>query len=143
MIASHPCRGLTLPATLLATALLELSANAQAPAPRGTASSPARSAAQDATSDTRTAPAPNALRVRFACTEHKNIEATFVTGARSSVTLALSDGRTLSLPQMRSASGARYANKDERVVFWNKGDSAFLDEEGKTTYVGCVTAKDR
>jgi hypothetical protein len=38
------------------------------------------------------------------------------------VELMLSDGRSLSLPQVMSASGARYANKDESFVFWNKGN---------------------
>jgi len=27
-----------------------------------------------------------------------------------------------------SASGARYANKDETFVFWNEGDTAFVTE---------------
>ena len=53
--------------------------------------------------------------------------------------LVLSDGRKLSLPQAMSGSGARYANRDESIVFWNKGDTAFLDEKGKTTYEGCAT----
>ncbi len=42
-----------------------------------------------------------------------------------------------------SGSGARYANKDETFVFWNKGDTAFITE-GKNdnqTYSDCVTAK--
>jgi len=38
-----------------------------------------------------------------------------------------------------STSGARYANKDETFVFWNKGDTAFVTEgkDGKETYSGC------
>jgi hypothetical protein len=56
----------------------------------------------------------------------------------SSVRLVLSDGRNLTLPQAMSASGARYANKDESIVFWNKGDTAFLEENGRTTYEGCT-----
>ena len=42
-----------------------------------------------------------------------------------------------------SASGARYANKDETFVFWNKGDTAFVTEgkDGKETYSGCAVAK--
>jgi membrane-bound inhibitor of C-type lysozyme len=40
-----------------------------------------------------------------------------------------------------SASGARYANKDETFVFWNKGDTAFVTEgkDGKETYSSCAT----
>ena len=29
---------------------------------------------------------------------------------------------------MMSGSGARYANKDESFVFWNKGNTAFITE---------------
>jgi membrane-bound inhibitor of C-type lysozyme len=57
-----------------------------------------------------------------------------VTGlARARAPLALSDGRSLPLPQALSASGARYASADGRTVFWNKGRSAFLEEGGRTT----------
>ena len=52
--------------------------------------------------------------------------------------LVLSDGRVLRLPQALSASGARYANAAESIVFWNKGNTAFIEEKGKTTYDGCV-----
>jgi len=45
------------------------------------------------------------------------------------------------LPQARSGSGARYANGDESFVFWNKGDTAFIEEDGKTTYADCVTSR--
>lgn len=53
----------------------------------------------------------------------------------------LSDGRSLSLPQVMSGSGARYANKDESFVFWNKGNTAFITEgaSGEETYSDCVT----
>ena len=50
----------------------------------------------------------------------------------------LSDGRVLRLPQALSASGARYANAAESIVFWNKGNTAFIEEKGNTTYDGCV-----
>jgi membrane-bound inhibitor of C-type lysozyme len=57
----------------------------------------------------------------------------------SSVELTLSDGRRLTLPQARSADGARYANPDESFVFWNVGDTATIQENGTETYSGCVT----
>jgi len=79
------------------------------------------------------------IRAHFACSGGKSVDATFVNGAQSTVQLALSDGRSLTLPQAMSASGARYANKDETFVFWNKGNTAFIEENGKTTYEGCVT----
>ncbi|MEO8754928.1 MAG: DUF333 domain-containing protein [Casimicrobiaceae bacterium] len=87
------------------------------------------------------AAAPETTRAMFACKSGKSIEATFLNGKQSRVKLALSDGRSLSLPQARSASGARYANRDGSIVFWNKGDTAFLEEKGKTTYEGCAVRK--
>lgn len=55
------------------------------------------------------------------------------------VNLILSDGREQVVPRARSADGARYANADESFVFWNKGNGAFITEQGTTTYDGCVT----
>jgi membrane-bound inhibitor of C-type lysozyme len=74
----------------------------------------------------------------FKCQGGKSIKATFYA---NSVNLKLSDGRSLTVPQAMSASGARYANKDETFVFWNKGDTAFVTEgkDGKETYSGCAT----
>jgi len=76
------------------------------------------------TSDAPAAPAAKTIQAHFACADGKVVDATFINAPPSSVTLALSDGRKLSLPQARSGSGARYATKDESVVFWNKGDTA-------------------
>ena len=44
------------------------------------------------------------------------------------------------LPQTISASGARYANDDESIVFWNKGNTAFITENGpdNITYKDCT-----
>ncbi|MEI7480174.1 MAG: DUF333 domain-containing protein [bacterium] len=47
----------------------------------------------------------------------------------------------MTLPQVISASGARYANTDESFVFWNKGDTAFVNEGDKQTYVDCNLEK--
>ena len=91
--------------------------------------------------DAQPGAAPREIRAHFSCTGNKAIDATFVDGDPAGVRLVLSDGRTFSLPQALSASGARYANVDESVVFWNKGDTAFIAEGGKTTYAGCVTSR--
>ncbi|HZP08074.1 MliC family protein [Methyloceanibacter sp.] len=74
----------------------------------------------------------------FTCKGGKTIAATFYP---DKVELKLSDGRSLTLPQAMSASGARYANKDESFVFWNKGDTAFITEgaSGQQSYSDCVT----
>jgi membrane-bound inhibitor of C-type lysozyme len=55
------------------------------------------------------------------------------------VNLILSDGRQLTVPHAISADGARYANANESFVFWNKGNTAFIQEQGTTTYAGCAT----
>lgn len=48
------------------------------------------------------------------------------------------EGQTMYLPQTISASGARYANKDESFIFWNKGNSAFIERNGKIVLEDCV-----
>jgi len=79
------------------------------------------------------------IRAFFACDAGKTVNAVFTNGAQSSVRLTLSDGREMSVPQVLSGSGARYANGDESFVFWNKGNTAFIEESGKRTYRGCTT----
>lgn len=74
----------------------------------------------------------------FVCGDDKSIMAKFYP---DEVALKLSDGRTFVLPQVISGSGARYANKDESIVFWNKGNTAFVTEnsDDNITYNNCVT----
>lgn len=82
--------------------------------------------------------AAEAKRVVFACAENKEVQATFYPGDDKYVDLVLSDGAALSLPRAMSGSGARYTIDDESVVFWNKGDTAFITENGTTTYADCA-----
>lgn len=72
--------------------------------------------------------------VSFECKDGKAIIALYSDGQ---VELMLSDGRNLILHHAVSASGARYANEDESIVFWNKGTSAFIEENGAITFEGC------
>jgi membrane-bound inhibitor of C-type lysozyme len=74
------------------------------------------------------------------CDGDKTIDAEFYS---ESVELKLGDGRSLTLPQVISGSGARYANADESFVFWNKGDTAFITEgsDDEQTYSDCVDSK--
>jgi membrane-bound inhibitor of C-type lysozyme len=53
-------------------------------------------------------------------------------------TVVLDDGRVFTLEQTASASGVRYANTDDQIVFFTKGDEAFLEENGIATYTGCM-----
>lgn len=73
----------------------------------------------------------------FSCDAGKTVTASFY---KSKVALVLSDGRSLTVPQAISASGARYANKDESFVFWNKGNTAFVTEGAPAvqTFSNCV-----
>ncbi len=71
----------------------------------------------------------------FACDNNKTINAFFF---NEKVELTLSDKRNLLLLQGISASGARYTNTDQSIVFWNKGDTAFMEENGKNTYENCL-----
>jgi Putative hemolysin len=72
----------------------------------------------------------------FNCADNKTIQAVFL---KDNVSLTLSDGRHLQLPQGMSGSGACYATTDESFVFWNKGDTAVIEEGKETTYKDCVT----
>jgi membrane-bound inhibitor of C-type lysozyme len=80
-------------------------------------------------------PTPSPIMATFNCAGGKSIQATF---AGNNVSLVLSDGRKLSLPHAISADGARYANKNETFVFWNVGNTAFIEENGTQTYSNCV-----
>ncbi len=55
-----------------------------------------------------------------------------------SVRLNLSDDRFIELPKTLSASGLRYANDGESIIFWSKGKKAFLVEDDIETYSDCV-----
>jgi membrane-bound inhibitor of C-type lysozyme len=92
----------------------------------------------------------------YLCKGNKSIEADYYKGKTvaskpdeppipaGSVRLKLSDGRSFALPQTISASGIRYANKDESFVFWSKGNGALvLENNEEKSYIGCVAlAKD-
>jgi putative lipoprotein len=58
--------------------------------------------------------------------------------AADGVRLSLPGGRSLDLPAVPSASGARYS--DGRDAFWSKGDSALLTLDG-VEHAGCRLAK--
>ena len=98
----------------------------------------------------------------FQCNEGKTINAAFYKGEPGSssnpdeppvpggsVGLVLSDGRTMTLAQTLSASGIRYSDGDpnkegsESIVFWSKGNGAFiLENNTDKTYIGCIKIAD-
>lgn len=75
--------------------------------------------------------------VDYACGDGKAIAATYYA---DHVDLKLSDGRAMSLPQTMSGSGIRYADADETIVFWSKGNTAFVTEgdPNSPTFRNCV-----
>ena len=81
----------------------------------------------------------NTISALFTCGAGKAFNAVFVNREPASVKLTLSDGRNLTLPQTTSGSGARYASEGDKIVFWNKGNTAFIEEGGKQTFTNCVT----
>ncbi len=74
--------------------------------------------------------------VSYVCLEGKTIQAAYY---ETEVDLVLSDGRAMTLAQAISGSGARYATPDEALVFWNKGNEAFMTEGNpdNQTYKNC------
>ncbi|MDR3547147.1 MAG: MliC family protein [Candidatus Pacebacteria bacterium] len=76
--------------------------------------------------------------VTYLCDNQRIIAAQF---GSSSVTMALSDGRSFQMPQTMSGSGIRYeqgSGTAQDVTFVNEGDNAYLMENGSTTYDNCV-----
>ncbi|MBL6798692.1 MAG: MliC family protein [Synechococcus sp. BS307-5m-G39] len=70
--------------------------------------------------------------IRYRCGGGQIIEARYGSLSDQSlafVRLRLPDGRRLTLPQVASASGARYS-ADQAVTWWSKGNSGFLQERG-------------
>jgi membrane-bound inhibitor of C-type lysozyme len=76
---------------------------------------------------------------RFACADNKSIYAEFY---KNFVHLEFGGQKTLYLPQTISADGGRYANADESIVFWNKGNTAFVTQgdPNNETYKDCAVA---
>lgn len=89
-----------------------------------------------ATSTVATTTTANSITAIFDCNNKKTVTAIFTT---NHVELDLSDGRHVSLAQSISADGGRYATSNDSFVFWNKGNTAFITENGTTTFDGCVT----
>jgi membrane-bound inhibitor of C-type lysozyme len=80
----------------------------------------------------------NIISSSFNCQNQKTIQVIFF---EDKAELTLSDNRSMLLLRAMSASGARYVNTDESFVFWNKGDTAFIQEKGVETFKDCVISK--
>jgi len=94
------------------------------------------------TNATTTAEVPDDEKIIADVTYQCDAQKTIRSIVRSeSVELLLSDGRHFALPQAISGSGVRYANKDESIVFWEKGVTAFMTEGASTTFADCNAMK--
>jgi membrane-bound inhibitor of C-type lysozyme len=80
----------------------------------------------------------NIISSFFNCQNQKTIQAIFF---EDKAELILSDNRNMLLLKAMSGSGARYTNTNESFVFWNKGDTAFIQEESIETFKDCIVSK--
>lgn len=83
-------------------------------------------------------PTPYDVSVTYTCPNGDKIPATF-NNSEGTVSFTLPGQAEMTLPHAISADGARYANEDESVVFWNVGNSIMVMQNGVTTYENCVT----
>ncbi|MFA6602161.1 MAG: META domain-containing protein [Candidatus Paceibacterota bacterium] len=74
------------------------------------------------------------------------VSAVFYSSSGQRVNAVFSEGKvdlggsfgSITLKQVISASGARYANDDESFVFWNKGNDVTIYQNGKVIFQGFV-----
>lgn len=80
---------------------------------------------------------PTITSASYTCDNGKTIQAQYF---NNTVELELSGGQNMLLIQGLSGSGVRYSNSDESFVFWNKGNTAFVEEgpNSTVTYANCV-----
>jgi len=70
---------------------------------------------------------------KFVCPDGARLEVTyFENGTKASLVY---DGRVFNLKRTISGSGARYS--DGEIVFWNKGDKALIEIDGKIIHKNC------
>ncbi len=67
----------------------------------------------------------------YRCEDGTTLTATYLRFIRLQAARLEIDGKTIVLPQRRSADGGRYARGG--IQFWIKGRSATLTRQGKTT----------
>jgi membrane-bound inhibitor of C-type lysozyme len=67
----------------------------------------------------------------YRCDDGTVLTATYLRFIRLQAARLVIDGKTMVLPQRRSADGGRYARG--RIQFWIKGRSAMLTRDGQTT----------
>ena len=78
------------------------------------------------------------ISASYKCDGGETFQAVFVNGSSNSVELNFPNGDGYNLQQTISADGGRYANWDNSYVFWSKGNTAFIEQNGETTLNNCV-----
>jgi membrane-bound inhibitor of C-type lysozyme len=83
--------------------------------------------------------------VAYSCADGKNLSAIFYKNSRgvATVEVILDTKESYILPQVKSGSGARYANIDETLVFWIKGKTATLVDHNNSgkNYLKCASTR--
>lgn len=75
----------------------------------------------------------------FECENDRALKADF---EEDTVRLALSDGRTLTLPRsVTEEGGVQYTNADGSFAFKNVEHTVFVEEGGETTYAACTATE--
>jgi len=88
-------------------------------------------------------PPENIKHVSYTCDKSRSIMATYYIPADKSygkVKVAIGTSAPITLNQTISASGIRYANSDESLVFWSKGNTALVmrDNQMDLNYTNCT-----
>ena len=84
--------------------------------------------------DLKTAYSPTS-RATYICSENKTFSVTF---SERQAEVSLGSDAKFTLEQMVSASGTNYSNDSDALVFWTKGEEAFVEQDGKQTYSECL-----
>lgn len=94
-----------------------------------------------------------AKSISYTCAQGKTVTANYYEGAKSQLTptknsppqptgvasFRLDGEQEIYLTQTLSADGVRYANPEESLIFWSKGDGLLILENGKEgAYTNCV-----
>ncbi len=84
-----------------------------------------------------------ANRVTYRCEKEQSLQVTFLaqnyTYPDGAAAVTFADGKTLTLPHIISASGARYS--DGKTTFWTKGEGAFVEVDEKMTINNCLAVQ--
>lgn len=69
------------------------------------------------------------------------VEALF-NNSNNTVTFSQDGGEAITLPIAISASGVRYTNSDESLVFWEHQDELTISRDGENVFVGLIVSSD-